>query len=405
MNVDSSTLKRCLSAPHIECDDMNSEAPNSLMMVASNHPNCQTVSVGAGNSNQVSSSECERGHYSPGGGPSTYEKPTTITSPVPGLCKAVFGSTSRTRRFSTNCSPIAASTTAISSPISKLVPRISQLRQEEGADIVREICHEREMISDNKISQSYEELNILTEGWSTRHSGDDNSSNGSATNPLHLNLSSLLGGNSNSPIPSPTRHCLRFPYANSLTPSPTRRFTTRRSMSPVTIRPSQLGGAGVKRKFELDDASSSSYSPPLKKILSQDRNPSPSSFMRQTPSPLMCPSPDSCTSDRVTPRKFTSRLLRSSNTPSTSAAIISTSLTSSPATETSSDDAGEMDLGMDDDAPSTSTKLDAGVSSTVACRPKALCATMSVDEEVMVSSSSGTGTVASSTTAVSSSKS
>lgn len=58
------------------------------------------------------------------------------------------------------------------------------------------------------------------------------------------------------------------PYG--LSPSPTRRtFQTRRSMSPIAMRPSSLGP--VKRKFELDDNYSNSYSPPPFKKIFTDR--------------------------------------------------------------------------------------------------------------------------------------
>lgn len=52
---------------------------------------------------------------------------------------------------------------------------------------------------------------------------------------------------------------MRLPYG--LSPSPTRRtFATRRSMSPIAMRPSSLGP--VKRKFDLDDNYANSHSPP-----------------------------------------------------------------------------------------------------------------------------------------------
>lgn len=291
MDLDSNPLKRCSSAPHINAD--------LVVPMISNLPTTQVTFVGSSSntSGQLQSSS-------------------------PAMCK-VF--TPRARRFSASFSPRTGS------PSSKLVPRISQLRQEECAD--REVNHERGVISDLQMSQSYDDLSIITEGWSMK--SDDN---GSATNPLHLNLTmgNLLNGSSS---PSPTRH-LRFPY-HSLTPSPTRRaFATRRSMSPVTMRPSQLVSGSVKRKFEMDEVHSngcsSTYSPPLKKKIFMDR---------QTPSPMLCPSPDSCASyeGRITPKHFVSKLIISSST----ALPTSTSVTSSPATETSCGDVSDMDTASD----------------------------------------------------------
>ena len=68
-----------------------------------------------------------------------------------------------------------------------------------------------------------------------------------------------------------SRAGLRLP-PYGLSPSPTRRtFQTRRSMSPIAMRPSSLGP--VKRKFELDDNYSNSYSPPpFKKIFTERYN-------------------------------------------------------------------------------------------------------------------------------------
>lgn len=75
------------------------------------------------------------------------------------------------------------------------------MRQEEFADVTnaREVNHEREVISDMQMSQSYEDLSIITEGW-TMKSEDSNS----GTNPLHL---SFAGNNlvTECSSPSPTR--------------------------------------------------------------------------------------------------------------------------------------------------------------------------------------------------------
>lgn len=110
---------------------------------------------------------------------------------VPSSFANIF--TPRARRFSTSFNPLT------SSPSSKLVPRISQIRQEElEVPTVREVNHEREVRSAMQISQSYEDLTLITEGWSFKGEQDTNS----VTNLLHLNLT-----NSNvcCSSPSPTR--------------------------------------------------------------------------------------------------------------------------------------------------------------------------------------------------------
>lgn len=70
---------------------------------------------------------------------------------------------------------------------------------------------------------------------------------------------------------------MRLQYGMS--PSPTRRsFATRRSMSPIAIRPSPLGSVvvgSVKRKFDMIDdgnscsSSSSSHQQPYKKFFTE----------------------------------------------------------------------------------------------------------------------------------------
>lgn len=116
----------------------------------------------------------------------------------------------------------------------RLTPRVSQLRQEECADVtnVREVAHERETHSAMQMSQSWEDLTLMTVGTNN------------------------VGG----PM-SPTQ-VTRF--SPGVSPSPTRRaFATRRSLSPIAMRPSCLSPVGrpsglvpVKRRFDLDDAPS-----------------------------------------------------------------------------------------------------------------------------------------------------
>lgn len=303
MSLDSNPIKRCSSVPNINSTEASTTSSSSMQSTT----NCAAHNQGSCTSQPQSS-------------------PVVVRRPFTRLA----------RRFSTNCSPLSSSPNS-----SKLVPRISQLKQEEGSDIVREVNHERETISDMQMSQSCEELNIITDGWSVK---EDSSSN-SITHPLHLNIGSML---CNSSSPSPTRHSLRFPYHNTMSPSPTRKtFTIRRSMSPVTMRPSQLAGS-VKRKFEPDDTScSSGYSSPMKKIFI-DRNPSPS--LCHSLSPLTCPSSDP--EGRITPKLFVSKLITFNTTNP------SCSLTSSPATEASNEDGSEMDTGSDSTSSSSQVVVD-----------------------------------------------
>lgn len=70
----------------------------------------------------------------------------------------------RTRRYSASYSPLAGSAM---SPGPRLTPRVSQLRQEECIDVnSREVNHEREVHCAMQMSQSCEDLRIVTEGWS-----------------------------------------------------------------------------------------------------------------------------------------------------------------------------------------------------------------------------------------------
>jgi hypothetical protein len=81
-------------------------------------------------------------------------------------------------------------------PGPRLTPRVSQLRQEECADIAsREVNHEREVHNALQISQSWEDLTLDAENWSFKTDND-------LTNPLHVNLP--LGISCSSP--SPTRY-------------------------------------------------------------------------------------------------------------------------------------------------------------------------------------------------------
>lgn len=98
--------------------------------------------------------------------------------------------TPRARRYSTSFSPLAVT------PGPRLTPRVSQLRQEECADInSREVNHEREVHNALQISQSWEDLTLDADNWSFKSDTD-------LTNPLHVSLP--LGISCSSP--SPTRY-------------------------------------------------------------------------------------------------------------------------------------------------------------------------------------------------------
>ncbi|KAB0804285.1 hypothetical protein PPYR_01255 [Photinus pyralis] len=150
--------------------------------------------------------------------------------PVPNLFSSI--NQPRTRRFSGSFSP---SSNSLNSGL-RLTPRISQLRQEEWADTsnLRELAHEREIHHTMQISQSWEDLRLVTESPNETKTGK--------MGPLHVSLPSCMGILCNSP--SPTR------VSSPSFQSPTRgsRTIIRRSCSPV-LRPSPLG---VKRKLDED---------------------------------------------------------------------------------------------------------------------------------------------------------
>nr|XP_029729294.1 phosphatidylinositol 3-kinase 2-like isoform X1 [Aedes albopictus]XP_029729295.1 phosphatidylinositol 3-kinase 2-like isoform X1 [Aedes albopictus]XP_029729296.1 phosphatidylinositol 3-kinase 2-like isoform X1 [Aedes albopictus] len=357
MDVDSpNSLKRCSSAPQI-----NNLLPSAAVGV--NHPivvpmdegQSQQDSTVAGSTQQPSSSSLRQinpinsnGNNSNNNNNNTlflqhqHQSPNHLLQsmssssasnlhtsgsivhrdPPPTSFSNIF---TRTRRFSASFSPLAVMSNGGSSSPSRsgsctpggprLTPRISQLRQEECADLSnsREVNHEREVHSAMQMSQSYEDLTLVTENWSFSSGAKNNDDLG---NPLHVALPSI--GTSYCSSPSPTsRGGLGLQYPTT-SPSPTRKFVTRRSMSPCPIRPSPLSSS-VKRKFDLDDNYGSCCSPPpLKKIFTSERGSSPSC---QTPSPSpICASPDSSTasfengsnnassSGRITPKFFVTKL-------------------------------------------------------------------------------------------------
>lgn len=112
-----------------------------------------------------------------------------------------------------------------------MTPRINQLRQEEheGISNTRELAHEREVHHAMQISQSWEDLSLMS---------DSNDVKTGKMGLLQISLPPSTSLICNSP--SPTRTGFQ---------SPTRsRTIIRRSASPV-LRPSPLG---VKRKLDDD---------------------------------------------------------------------------------------------------------------------------------------------------------
>ncbi|KAF4533294.1 hypothetical protein B566_EDAN004414 [Ephemera danica] len=182
----------------------------------------------------------------------------------------------RTRRFSASCSPLVAHESPRLSSA-----RVTQLRREERPEAVhcRELEHERELHSQMQMSQSCEDLAILPA--LVNNNGNKDVVMGRCSSPSSpVQSAGLLGSF------SPTRDRAtptRMPALSSLllrrplSPSPTRKtFMSRRSLSPIAMRPSAL--TPVKRKFDLDhsdgeqmnspgSSSSSSYlSPPAKRL-------------------------------------------------------------------------------------------------------------------------------------------
>ncbi|CAH0748677.1 unnamed protein product [Diatraea saccharalis] len=126
---------------------------------------------------------------------------------------------SRMRRYSgSSFSPLSAPVTLTqNSWAPRLTPRVNQLRAEECADVsnTREVAHEREVHSAMQMGQSCEDLTLVA---------------GLPQSPTRIHR-----------------------FSSGVSPSPTRKYTTRRSLSPQTIRASSFspvgrGPLGCKRK-------------------------------------------------------------------------------------------------------------------------------------------------------------
>lgn len=192
--------------------------------------------------------------------------PTTNTTPRNTSIFNMFGNNnlSRTRRFSSGSfSPLAHSHTpqvnlAQQNSWGPRMGRVNQLRAEECADVsnTREVAHEREVHSAMQMGQSCEDL--------------------------------TLAGLANSPTRIPR-------FSPVVSPSPTRKYTTRRSLSPIAIRASSFSPVSrpnvLVGKRRWDEAES----PLPKRMCTSDR---------LTPSTPGTPDSDSleCTFRPVSPR-------------------------------------------------------------------------------------------------------
>lgn len=132
--------------------------------------------------------------------------PTTNTAPRNTSFFNMFSNSNspRTRRFSASSSPLMSHSTSVGP---RLTPRVNQLRAEECADVAntREVAHERGLHTAMQMGQSCEDLTLVSPGLSH----------------------------------SPTR-TPRFSPLPAVSPSPTRKYTTRRSLSPVPLRASSF---------------------------------------------------------------------------------------------------------------------------------------------------------------------
>ncbi|XP_060802593.1 PPP2R1A-PPP2R2A-interacting phosphatase regulator 1 [Amyelois transitella] len=189
--------------------------------------------------------------------------PTTNTAPRSTLFSMFSNNMSRTRRHSGSFSPLAAPVSLNNSWGPRLTPRVNQLRAEECEAVTntREVAHEREVHSAMQMGQSCEDLTLV------------------APNAPNAGLPH-----------SPTRI---HRFSPVVSPSPTRKYTTRRSLSPIAIRASSFSPVGrpALGKRRCDDADS----PLSKRACPADR---------LTPSTPGTPDSDSldCTFRPVSPR-------------------------------------------------------------------------------------------------------
>ncbi|KAI8428328.1 hypothetical protein MSG28_002522 [Choristoneura fumiferana] len=200
----------------------------------------------------------------------------------------------RTRRHSGSFSPLASPHTANS--CGPRAPRVTQLRAEECADATRELAHEREVHCAMQLGQSCEDLTLPGLANSpTRVTSYEKCERAFAPILASCALSrfgSLTLGDTKGEVKCSVIAHLRFPPVVS--PSPTRKYTTRRSLSPIAIRASSFSpvgrGGALAGKRRCDEPDS-----PLPKRMCTDR---------LTPSTPGTPDSDSleCTFRPVSPR-------------------------------------------------------------------------------------------------------
>ncbi|XP_028043919.1 protein FAM122A isoform X3 [Bombyx mandarina] len=191
---------------------------------------------------------------------------TTNTTPRNTSIFSMFSNNnlSRTRRFSSGSfspmshTPQVTHNIAAQNAWGPRLGRVNQLRAEECADVsnTREVAHEREVHTAMQMGQSCEDL--------------------------------TLAGLANSPTRIPR-------FSTAVSPSSTRKYTTRRSLSPIAIRASNFSPVSrptvLIGKRRCDDADS----PHSKRMCTADR---------LTPSTPGTPDSDSleCTFRPVSPR-------------------------------------------------------------------------------------------------------
>lgn len=177
----------------------------------------------------------------------------------------------RTRRFSASFSPTYNnySPQSHSAGVPLVVPsRVSQIKHEEGMDVVyRETVHEKEMQSKIQMSLSWEDLTLDDTAM-----GETNKRPKSLTDPLHIFTPPHGISTAASPTrtgkqcfsPSTCQPVRSSSYSPTPSPSPTRKtFSTRRSQSPISLRPSQFS---VKRKYEGEIDNLDAFASPAKRL-------------------------------------------------------------------------------------------------------------------------------------------
>lgn len=196
--------------------------------------------------------------------------PTTNTAPRNTPFFSMFSNnnmsnnmSARTRRFSSGSfSSLTPHVNSIAQNCwgPRMAPRVDQLRAEECADVsnTREVAHEREVHSTMQMGQSCEDLTLA----------------GLASSPTRIT---------------------RFSPNIISSSSPTRKYTTRRSLSPIPLRASSFSPVGRPTALSGKRRCDEPHSPLSKRMCTSDR---------RTPSTPGTPDSDSleCTFRPVSPR-------------------------------------------------------------------------------------------------------